>query len=104
MYKVVLDILPVQASAVPCERIFSSSKETCALRRSLLSASMLEVLQVLKHLYKQEHLDFTSYLVAKEEDYLIENATAAAIQELVSAAKTDELLDLLRNMDSISTH
>jgi hypothetical protein len=38
--------------------------------------------------------------VAKEEDYSIETATAAAIQELVSAAKTDELLDLLRNMDN----
>jgi hypothetical protein len=61
---------------------------------------MLEVLQVLKYLYKQEWLDFTSHWVAKEEDYSIETATAAAIQELVSAAKTDELLDLLRNMDN----
>ncbi|KAI0270092.1 hypothetical protein BGY98DRAFT_1012073, partial [Russula aff. rugulosa BPL654] len=26
--------LPIQASAVPCELIFSSSKETCALRRT----------------------------------------------------------------------
>ena len=35
-----------------------------------------------------------------EEDYSIEMATATAIQELVSAAKTD----LLRNMDNINTH
>ena len=30
---------------------------------------MLEILQVLKHLYKQDRLDFTSHWVAKEEDY-----------------------------------
>jgi hypothetical protein len=55
-----LMLLPVQAPAVPCQRIFSSSKETCALRciqaGSLLSASTLEVLQVLKQLYKDENL------------------------------------------------
>ena len=65
---------------------------------------MLEVLQVLKHLYKQDRLDFTSHWIAKEEDYSIETATATAIQELVSAAKTEELLDLLRNMDNINAH
>ena len=99
MFKVVIDILPVQASAVSCERIFSSSKETCALRRNLLSSTLLEVLQVLKHIYKQGHLDFTSDLIATEEDYSIESATEAAINELVSLGKTDELLDLLHGMD-----
>jgi hypothetical protein len=100
MFSVALDILPVQASAVPCERAFSSSKETCVLRRSLLSTGMLEVIKVLKHLYKGERLDFTSHWIANEEDYSIEKATEAAIHELVSGAKCEELLDLLRNMDS----
>jgi hypothetical protein len=100
MFNVALDVLPVQASAVPCEHAFSSSKETCVLRRSLLSIGTLEVLQVLKHLYKAERLDFTSHSIAKEENYSIEKATEAAIHELVSAAKCEELLDLLQNMDS----
>jgi hypothetical protein len=65
LFPIALDILPVQALAVPCERIFSSSKETCALRRSLLSASTLEVLQVLKQLYKGEQLQFVSHLLAR---------------------------------------
>ncbi|KAI9428738.1 hypothetical protein H4582DRAFT_1798371, partial [Lactarius indigo] len=82
---------------VSCERIFSSSKETCALRRNLLSPALLEVLQVLKHVYRQGRLDFMSGLVAAEEDYSIEYATEAAINELVSLGKTDELLDLLRS-------
>ena len=101
LFPVVLDVLPVQASAVPCERIFSSSKETCALRHSLLSASMLEVLQVLKQLYKEENLQFASHLLAKEEDYAIDHASEAAIHELVSSENMEELSDLLNNMDEI---
>jgi hypothetical protein len=99
MFKVALDILPVQASSVSCERIFSSSKETCAMRRNLLSPALLEVLQVLKHVYKQGRLDFTSHLITTEEDYSIERVTEEAINELVSLGKTDELLDLLRSME-----
>jgi hypothetical protein len=103
LFEVGLDILPVQASAVPCERIFSSSKETCTVRRSLLSASLLEILQILKQLYREERLDFTSHWIASEEDYSIEHATEAAIRELMSSGKTDELLDLLRSMDDKSS-
>jgi hypothetical protein len=60
---------------------------------------------VLKHLYKEERLDFTPHWITNEEledsDYSIEKATEAAINELVSSAKwCDELLDLLWNMDS----
>ena len=60
---------------------------------------MLEVLQVLKHFYKEERLDFTSHWIANEEDYSIEKATEATINGL-SSAKCEELLDILRNMDS----
>jgi hypothetical protein len=63
---------------------------------------MLEVLQVLKHLYKQDQLDFTSDWIANEEDYSIERATEAAIHELVASAKSEELLDLLRSMDNMN--
>lgn len=99
MFNVALDILPVQASAVSCERMFSSSKETCTLRRNLLSPALLEVLQVLKHIFKEGRLDFTSHLIVTEEDYSIESVTETAINELVSLGETDELLELLRSMD-----
>jgi hypothetical protein len=101
MFRVALDILPVQASAVSCERIFSSSKETCTMCRNLLSSALLEVLQVLKHVYKEGRLDFTSYLIATEEDYSVESVTEAAINELVSLGKTDELLELLHSIDTV---
>jgi hypothetical protein len=101
LYKVALDILPAQASAVPCERVFSSSKETCTVRRNRLSPALLEVLQILKFLFKQERLNFSEDWVAKEEDYTIEGeVTENAIRELLSSGKISELFDLLRNIDS----
>ncbi|KIJ16784.1 hypothetical protein PAXINDRAFT_74842, partial [Paxillus involutus ATCC 200175] len=57
---VALDILPVQTSAVPCQRVFSSSAETCIKHRNNLSPGLLEVLQVLEYVYKHERLNFCS--------------------------------------------
>ena len=66
------------------------------MRRNLLSSVLLEVLQVLKHVYKEG----TSHLIVMEEDCSIESVMeAASINELVSLGKTDELLDLLCSMD-----
>jgi len=48
-----MDILPIQASSVPCERVFSSSKETITARRNSLSPRLIEALQVLKYATKQ---------------------------------------------------
>lgn len=44
-----MDIIPVQASSVPCERVFSSSKETITARRNSLSPRVVEALQLLKY-------------------------------------------------------
>lgn len=99
MFKVAMDILPIQASSVPCERVFSSSKETCTLRRSRLSPGLLESLQVLKYMYKQLRLDFTADFLAKEEDYTIErDISEYAIRELMMNGNITELADLLKNI------
>lgn len=68
MFQVGCDILPCQASAVPCERVFSSSKETCALRRNQLSNTALERLQILKYIFKLERLTSTTGLAATEQE------------------------------------
>ena len=54
LYKVALDILPVPASSVASERVFSSSKETDTLRRTGLGGTMMEVLQVVQYSLKQQ--------------------------------------------------
>jgi hypothetical protein len=48
-----MDYLPIQASAVPCERVFSSSAETDTKKQNWISLLLMEVLQMLKfHLKK----------------------------------------------------
>ena len=39
------DDKPAQASSVPCERLFSSGKETCTARRNRLQPHLMEALQ-----------------------------------------------------------
>jgi len=98
LFRLAMDVLPAQATAVPCERVFSSSKETCTLRRSQLDPTTIGMLQVLKHLYHRERLDFTAGLLAREEDYTIEGpVTEAAMLELLKAGKEAELHDLYAN-------
>jgi hAT family C-terminal dimerisation region len=53
-----MDYLPVQATSVPCERVFSSAKETDTKKRNRMSPLLMEALQLLKFALKKERLDF----------------------------------------------
>lgn len=54
-----MDLLPIQGSAVPCERVFSSAKETMTTRRSRIRPELMEALQMLKFSLRQSvSLDF----------------------------------------------
>lgn len=71
-----MDILPVQASSVSSERVFSSSKLTFTRERNQLSAENMEYLQVLKHALHRRRasqdnhqtLDFMAHIVGSESD------------------------------------
>jgi hypothetical protein len=55
-----MDILPIPATAVPCERVFSSAKETMKQRRNRISPELMEALQLLKFSIRQGRgLNFT---------------------------------------------
>ena len=63
-----MDIIPIQASAVPCERVFSSGKETLSARRNAISPNFMEALQLLKFATKQGRgLSFTEGLNQDDE-------------------------------------
>lgn len=63
-----MDVLPVQASSVPCERVFSSSKETMSTRRNKINPELMEALQILKYSVKRGRgLNFTEGMGQEEE-------------------------------------
>lgn len=68
-----MDYLPIQASSVPCERVFSSSAETDTKKRNRLGADLMEALQILKYDLKQERLDFVSHWVTPVTDLAPDN-------------------------------
>ncbi|KAF5378856.1 hypothetical protein D9615_006941 [Tricholomella constricta] len=91
LYRIALDVLPVQVSAVPCERVFSSSKETDALRRSNLSPEMMEILQILKYLIRCDRLNFTEGLLAKEEECMVLDVEPSVLRNFLTSGDIEGL-------------
>jgi hypothetical protein len=58
LFSITMDYLPVQATSVPCERVFSSAKDTDTTKRNQISPVLMEALQMLKYMLKKEHLNF----------------------------------------------
>ena len=60
-YHLAIDVLPAQASAVPCKQrnLFSPTQQ---------DPELLEALKVLKFSYKKNHLNFVNDLMTHEED------------------------------------
>lgn len=54
-----MDYLPIQASSVPCERVFSSAKETDTLKRNRIHPMLMEALQMLKFSLKKDRRSFS---------------------------------------------
>jgi hAT family C-terminal dimerisation region len=68
IFTLVMDALPIQASAVPCERVFSSAKETMAPWQNRISPDLMDALQLLKFTLRNgRSLDFTSGLSYMDE-------------------------------------
>src|SRR5216684_8377747 len=59
LFGITLDYLPIQASSVPCERVFSSTKETDTVKRNHIHPVLMEALQTLKFSLKKERCNFT---------------------------------------------
>jgi len=66
-FQMAMDYLPIQASAVPCERAFSSGAETVTARRNRIKPPLMEALQMLKFALRKSHLNFTDDWLTSEQ-------------------------------------
>ena len=72
MARIALNGLASQASSVPCERVFSSSKLTATDRRAQLRAEVFEELQVLKAVWRATIVDLARQNSEEIEEVLDE--------------------------------
>jgi len=86
-----MDYLPIQASAVPCERIFSSSAETGTKKRNRISPLLMEALQMLKFHLKKERLNFTAGWITLEKDLVDDAPEEDFLQSLLQGDFQDTL-------------
>ena len=98
-----MDYLPIQASAVPCERIFSSSAETDTKRRNRIGPLLMEALQMLKFHLKKSRLNFTEAWMI-ESAYMLEDDLDKDSNNLAILLKPDFRTDLDRILLSINTN
>jgi hypothetical protein len=62
LFRLTMDILLVQASAVACKQLFSSGKETCTPCRNRINPDLMEALQILKFSFCSRGLDLTKHV------------------------------------------
>ena len=67
IYRMAMDYLPIQASAVPCARVFSSSSETDTKKCNRIKPVLFKALQILKFGIKSDWLSFTADVITPEE-------------------------------------
>jgi hAT family C-terminal dimerisation region len=86
-----MDYLPIQASSVPCERIFSSSAETDTRRRNRINALLMEALQMLKFHLKKARLNFTAGWITTPEEIVDDDPDGDLLASLLDGDTQDGL-------------
>ncbi|KAG6904255.1 hypothetical protein DXG01_011434 [Tephrocybe rancida] len=92
---IAIDVLPCQASSVPCERVFSLAKLTTTDHCARLGAELLEKLQIMKHIWRPE---LVNYACANSED--VDIVTLLEFKQVLSAKL--ELLEWERDLPVLS--
>src|SRR6266481_5694802 len=97
-YLAALDYLPIQASSVPSEHVFSSSAETDTKCCNRLRPLLMEALQMLKFSIKGRRLDFGVAWVTNEsllgiEEVRGDKSDSVDIMDDVMKSSTDDAWD-----------
>lgn len=85
IFALAMDILPIQGSSVPCERVFSSAKETLTDRQSRVQPELMEGLQMLKYSVKQGcSINFIAWSSWKDDEVVMERLMGVDLDVLES--------------------
>jgi hypothetical protein len=95
-----MDYLPIQASSVPCERVFSSSAETDTKRRNRINPLMMETLQMLKFHLRKERLNFTADWATPDKQMVGDDPDADLLAKLLGADYQDHLDQIIQSIDN----
>jgi len=87
----VMDYLPIQASAVPCKRVFSSSGETDTKQRNRINPLTMEALQMLKFHLRKERLNFTKGWMTSEKQMVNDTPDEDLLAGLLKGDFQDKL-------------
>lgn len=66
--RIALDVLPAQASSVPCERLFLGSKQIATDRRAQLGPSVFEELVIMKSAWGSNLYDMAAWNAMQVEE------------------------------------
>ncbi|KAJ3964556.1 hypothetical protein EV361DRAFT_811985, partial [Lentinula raphanica] len=97
LWQIALDVFPVQAYAVPCEQVFSFSKETDILRRNSLFLMKIEVFQILKYIFHNNRLNFMKGLICTEAKLLVADIAPEIINFLMSHGYAHNLASMIES-------
>ena len=70
--RIALDVLPSQASSVPCERLFSGTKQIATDRRASLGSTAFEELTMMKSAWGPELYDMAAWTTAQVQEVSME--------------------------------
>jgi hypothetical protein len=104
LFAIAMDYLLIQPSAVPCERIFSSSTETDTKKRNCINPLLMEALQILKFHLKKERLNFIEGWAVIESQLIEDDPDGDLLYHLLSDSGYGAMENAIRSINEYDTN
>ena len=89
--RIALDVLPSQASSVPCERLFSGSKQIATDRRAHLGSEVFEELVIMSSAWGPDLCDMAAWNDSQVEELSLIDFQEMLVEDIDCLAWDKEL-------------